>query len=341
MHRILRLLGLGVGGFLLWLLAAWPPPVWYRTHWPRRTAFMSRSLPPAPSRGKGKPPAPPRPTPLSYRPVPLDSIAPFLQEAAIIGEDNNFFSHGGIDYLALAHALGYRRPVLDWSDPADRKELLAVLPQAWNRRDRLRGASTISQQLAKNLYLSPSRNPLRKLKEAVITWRLEAALGKRRIMELYLNVVELGKGIFGAEAASREYFGRGAFQLTREQAAALAGSLPFPLRSNPGYRPGRMRWRQDLILRRMRGEQVEVPKEEADEGANPTAADSATDSTALPTADSILPPPPAESLPPDTVPFPPPPADSVPLTPKPGGDTTAPPAPSDSAPPPGDSAGVR
>ncbi|HSB53081.1 MAG TPA: biosynthetic peptidoglycan transglycosylase, partial [Gemmatimonadales bacterium] len=169
-------------------------------------------------KGGHPPPAPPR----LYRPVPLDSIAPALQDAVIIGEDNNFRSHHGIDYLALAHAIGYRRQTFDWGNPRDRKELEAVLPQVWARRDRLRGASTISQQLAKNLYLSPSRNPLRKVKEAVITWRLEAALGKERIMELYLNVVELGDGVFGAEAASQLYFKHSARQLTREQAAALA-----------------------------------------------------------------------------------------------------------------------
>ncbi len=128
-----------------------------------------------------------------------------------------------------------------------------------SRREALRGASTITQQVAKNLYLSPSRNPLRKMKEAVTAWRLERALGKPRILELYLNIAELGDGIWGVEAASRRYFNRSARRLTETQAAALAATLPFPLRSNPGYRPNRMRRRQDLILRRMRGERIEVP----------------------------------------------------------------------------------
>jgi monofunctional biosynthetic peptidoglycan transglycosylase len=252
-----------------------------------------------------------------YYPVPLDSISPHLPDAVIIGEDNNFFTHRGIDYLALAHALGYRRTALDWSNPRDRKELVAVLPQAWERRDRLRGASTISQQLAKNLYLSPSRNPLRKLKEAAITWRLEAALGKRRIMELYLNVVELGDGVFGAEAASQLYFKRSAAELTREQAAALAGALPFPLRSNPGYRPGRMKWRQNLILRRMQGEQVEVPTVEEEDLQPATAPDSTAipDSMAEASPDTAAPEPaPFDSLP-EQVPVDstaPPPAPAVP-----------------------------
>lgn len=251
-----------------------------------------------------------------YRPVPLDSIAPALQDAVIIGEDNNFLTHHGIDYLALAHAIGYRRPTFAWNNPRDRQELRAVLPQAWSKRDRLRGASTISQQLAKNLYLSPSRNPLRKLKEAVITWRLEAALGKRRIMELYLNVVELGDGVFGAEAASELYFDRRASRLTPDQAAALAGSLPFPLRSNPGYRPGRMKWRQHLILRRMLGEQVEVPQVE-EEDPLPVLPDSAGVIDSIPelvpaidtAIDTAVSPSPAEE---DTL-LSPAPVDSIPV----------------------------
>jgi monofunctional biosynthetic peptidoglycan transglycosylase len=252
---------------------------------------------------------------LQYRPVPLDSISPYLPEAVMIGEDNNFLTHRGIDYLALAHALGYQRSTLKWADPRDRRELFAVLPQAWNRREQLRGASTITQQLAKNLYLSPSRNPLRKLKEAVTAWRLEAALGKQRIMELYLNVVELGPGVFGVEAASQAYFNRSAAHLTREQAAALAGTLPFPLRSNPGYRPGRMRWRQDLILRRMRGEEVEVPKVIPEDELPPAVM---LDS--MPIIDSLL----IDSLPiPDSVS----PLDTLPQKLPPPDDTLAPPPP--------------
>jgi len=137
-----------------------------------------------------------------------------------------------------------------------------VMGRTWGRRQAVRGASTITQQVAKNLYLSPSRNPLRKLKEAVTAYRLEQALGKRRILELYLNIAELGEGIWGVEAASRRYFNVPARRLTDTQAAALAATLPFPLLSNPAYRPNRMRRRQDLILRRMRGERVEVPRVE-------------------------------------------------------------------------------
>jgi monofunctional biosynthetic peptidoglycan transglycosylase len=284
MRRALTGLGIVAGICFLWLFAVWPPPLWYRTHWPRETAFMTRphaapAAAKASARGR------------LYHPVPLDSITADLQGAVMIGEDNNFLTHGGIDYLALAHALGYQRETFSWRDPRHRRELLAVLPSAWSKRERLRGASTISQQLAKNLYLSPSRNPLRKLKEAVITWRLESVLGKRRIMELYLNIVELGEDVWGAEAASQLYFKKNARGISQEEAAALAGALPFPLRSNPGYRPGRMRWRQNLILRRMRGEQVEVPKPEEEESVvEPAIPEPALDSTAVPiTADSIPP----------------------------------------------------
>jgi monofunctional biosynthetic peptidoglycan transglycosylase len=297
MRRALLIAGGLAGAFAFWLFAVWPPPSWYRTHWPAHTAFMQmRGAGPTDRRADGQKGGRATAPVILYRPVPLDSIADAMQQAVIIGEDNLFFTHGGIDYLSLARALGYRRAELDLRSARDRQELLAVLPTAWEKRAKLRGASTISQQLAKNLYLSASRNPLRKVKEAVITWRLESALGKQRIMELYLNVVELGDGVWGVEAASQEYFHRSARALTRDQAAALAGSLPFPLRSNPGLRPGRMRWRQNLILRRMRGEAVEVPKTEedtqdADSTPSPPPLPDATDS--VPAAVET---PPAESL---------------------------------------------
>jgi monofunctional biosynthetic peptidoglycan transglycosylase len=230
-----------------------------------------------------------------------------MLEAAIIGEDNNFYSHHGIDYLALAQALGYPRRSFSWRDPRDRRALLAVLPRAWSRRDRLRGASTITQQLAKNLYLSPSRNPWRKVKEAVTAWRIEAAMSKRRILELYLNVAEMGDGLWGVEAASRRYFGKSARQLTAPEAAALAGALPFPLRSNLAFRPGRMRWRQSLILRRMRGEWVEVPRGAEEETALPADSTPGMDSAwALPDSFRVEAPAdlglPADAVPTDSIP---------------------------------------
>jgi monofunctional biosynthetic peptidoglycan transglycosylase len=200
--------------------------------------------------------------PIRYTPVPLDSISPSLVAAVLTAEDARFRQHGGIDWLEVRRALGYRRSGFAWSSPADREELEQALSRVWSRRDALRGASTITQQLAKNLYLSPSRSPLRKLKEAVTAYRLEHALPKDRILELYINVAELGNGVWGAEAASRRYYRRGAGRLSESQAAALAATLPFPRLSNPAYRPVRMRRRQEIILRRLHGERIEVPPAE-------------------------------------------------------------------------------
>ena len=195
-----------------------------------------------------------------YSPVPLSAIAPIMKDAALAGEDQRFYAHAGLDYVEFRHALGYRPDSFSWRSSRDRERLLRAVQQTWKRGFRVRGASTISQQLAKNLYLSPSRNPLRKLKEALLAWRLEYWLGKERILELYLNVAELGPGVWGVDAASQKYFGRPAARLTLEQAAALAATLPFPLSSNPEHRPGRMHWRQNMIIRWLRGEAVEIPR---------------------------------------------------------------------------------
>ena len=168
---------------------------------------------------------------------------------AIIGEDWRFRMHHGIDFAEIRDALGAGPDHGAW----------ATVRAAWRRRDHLRGASTITQQVAKNLYLSPSRNPLRKLKEAVTAVRLEWALSKDRILELYLNVVEWGPGVWGVTAASEAYFGVAPSQLTEQQAAALAATLPFPLTSNPVLRPARMLARRDLILARYHGADVYIP----------------------------------------------------------------------------------
>jgi monofunctional biosynthetic peptidoglycan transglycosylase len=326
MQRLLRAgfrLTLVIGLILaVWLLAVWPPPVWYRSHWPAETAFMwMRGGGGAGERTDRRAGRTVRAVKTAradrkvdansvqarlYSPVSIDSISPFLATAVQIGEDNAFPTHGGIDWRSLRQALGYPRDRFDWSEARDRAALWAVVPRAWERRAALRGASTITQQLAKNLYLSPSRNPLRKVKEAVTAYRLEWGLGKDRILELYLNVVELGDGVWGAEAASQLYFHRSARNLSIDQAAALAGSLPFPLRSNPGLRPGRMRWRQNLILRRMQGEAVEVPPDTSEETP---VVPPPPDSESLPPV-----PAPGESLPTDSL-LPavdtiPPPADS-------------------------------
>ena len=282
----LRMAGLITGLGVLWLFAVWPPPIWFRSHWPAETAFMTMRA--------GQDRADGRAIERSYRPVPLDSIVRNARRAVTIGEDDDFWNHNGIDYKALRHALGYRRDTFSWSSKRDRETLLPLLASAWSKRDALRGASTITQQLAKNLYLSPSRNPLRKVKEAVTAFRLEGAMSKERILELYLNVVELGDEVWGFEAASQKYFKRSAARLSTEQAAALAATLPFPLSSNPGYRPGRMRWRQQLILRRMRGENVEVPKVETEIPEPPVLQ---VDTVPIQLPESLPPLPPPDSAP--------------------------------------------
>ena len=170
----------------------------------------------------------------------------------IIGEDSRFPTHHGIDLAEIADALGVDDAHGVWS----------AAGAAWRHRDRLRGASTITQQLAKNLYLSASRNPLRKVKEAATALRLELALSKDRILELYLNVAEWGPGIWGVDAASRAYFGVPASRLTQEQAADLAATLPHPRTSNPTFRPERTLARRNLILARYHGVEVHIPPEE-------------------------------------------------------------------------------
>jgi monofunctional glycosyltransferase len=161
--------------------------------------------------------------------VPYQQISNNLRRAVLVAEDSAFFDHDGIDL----------------------KELRASLEMNWEEGRFTRGGSTITQQLAKNLYLSPSRNPVRKLKELLITRRLEAALTKRRILEIYLNVIEWGDGVFGAEAASRAYFHKPASALTPDEAALLAGAIINPREHSPARPTERLKRRQQIISRRM------------------------------------------------------------------------------------------
>jgi monofunctional biosynthetic peptidoglycan transglycosylase len=121
----------------------------------------------------------------------------------------------------------------------------------WERGEFARGASTITQQLAKNLYLSPSKNPVRKVKELLITRRLEAELPKQRILELYLNEIEWGDGIWGAEAAAHRYFHKSASELTQQESALLAAAIANPHIMNPAHPTARLRRREEMIMRRM------------------------------------------------------------------------------------------
>ena len=156
-------------------------------------------------------------------------------------------------HLAEPHARGAgRRGRAFWQhEGLDVEQLEESLEANWASLSFVRGGSTITQQLAKNLYLSPSKNPVRKLKELIIARRLEAELEKARILELYLNVIEWGDGIYGAEAAARTYFGGGAASLGPAESALLAGAIINPRVLNPAHPNARLVRRQDIILRRM------------------------------------------------------------------------------------------
>ena len=133
----------------------------------------------------------------------------------------------------------------------DEAEIRAALQDAWREKSIPRGASTITQQVAKNLWLSGSYNPLRKVKEAILTHQLETHLSKRRILEIYLNVAEFGEGIYGAEAAARHYYHRSAAGLTDRQAAELSASLPRPRSWHPGVKSRAYLREVRITLRRM------------------------------------------------------------------------------------------
>jgi len=188
---------------------------------PKTTAFMELRIDEAHAAG--------RKFSIRHQWVPYSRISPFLKRAVIVTEDAAFFDHDGID--------------LD--------EIKASLEQNWEDGQFLRGASTITQQLAKNLYLSPSRNPMRKVKELLITRRLEAALSKQRIFEIYLNMIEWGDGIFGCEAAARAYFGKSCANLDVPEAALMAGAIINPREHSPAKPTRRLLRRQQIILRRM------------------------------------------------------------------------------------------
>ena len=188
--------------------------LWYRWQAPVETAFMAQRL--AELRQKD-----PKAT-IKFQWVPYARISTHLKRAVIAAEDAKFLEHEGFDWEGIAKA-------------REKNE----------RRGRVvAGGSTITQQLAKNLFLSPSKSYARKAQEAIIALMLEALLPKQRILELYLNVIEWGNGVFGAEAAAKRYFGVQAAQLSAEQAARLAAMIPSPRRfeRNPGseYLDGRV-----------------------------------------------------------------------------------------------------
>jgi monofunctional glycosyltransferase len=183
--------------------------------------------------------------------VPLERISPQLQRAVLAGEDTNFSAHHGFDYEAIQHAWEEAQRE---AEKESKQEGEGEDPSIWdwNLPTFKRGASTITQQLAKNLYLSNERSFLRKGREAVITFFLERELSKRRILEIYLNVIEWGDGIYGAEAASQYYFKKSAAELTQREAAFLSAMIPSPLNVfNPQKNLKRVQRRQKVILRGM------------------------------------------------------------------------------------------
>lgn len=169
--------------------------------------------------------------------VPMSQISPNVIKAVLIGEDDKFWNHDGFDVKGMEQAL-----------------------ERTLEKGKMAGGSTISQQLAKNLYLSPSKNPVRKIKEAIITWRIESTLSKRRILEIYLNVAEWGDGIFGIEAAARHYYHKSAENLTGREAARLAAVLPNPIRFHATGNQKYVQNRARIIYKIMKRRGIVIPQ---------------------------------------------------------------------------------
>ena len=219
--RIGGALAVLLGIWLGWELLTWPDVHELAATNPTTTAFIERYRREQVEQAK--------PGRVAQSWISYDEISPNLKKAVLVAEDINFFSHDGFDS----------------------EEIREAVREALQEHRAPRGASTITQQLSRNLWLSPSRNPLRKLKEAVLTYQLERALTKDRILELYLNVAEFGPGIYGAEAAAQRYFGKSARRVSKRQAARLAAALPNPSTLNP-QRIDVDHWRVRLIRERMR-----------------------------------------------------------------------------------------
>ena len=219
-RALLAIIAFGFGYFI-YLYLTIPDVRDLRSHNPATTAFIELRAREARAEGRAAKRA-------QYW-LPYGRISPSLKRAVLVAEDAGFWGHEGIDLVEIRKSLE-----TDWETGAF-----------------LRGASTITQQLAKNLYLSPSRNPFRKLRELIITRRLEHELSKTRIFELYLNEIEWGDGIYGAEAAARTYFGTSASSLSPDQAALMAGAIVNPRLLNIARPNARLRSRQRIIRARM------------------------------------------------------------------------------------------
>lgn len=215
--KLAALAVLAAAGLAGWWYLTWPDVGSLARQDPETTAFVEQSR-----ERNGR-------SAVRWEPVPGEAISNQLRTAVLVSEDISFFDHQGFA----------------------RDEIETALRDTIEKRKPLRGASTITQQLAKNLWLSPSRNPLRKLREALLTMDLERQLPKQRILDLYLNVAEFGPAIFGAEAASRHFFGKPAGNLDADQAAALAAGLSRPSKWYPGCGSSSYQRHVHTIRRRM------------------------------------------------------------------------------------------
>ena len=213
---------------------------WLRNHNPSSTSLIDTRA--SEARSKGQQPR------REQVWVSLDRISPNLQRAVLAGEDTNFLTHHGFDYEAIQKAWeqAQREAAREAKREGEDDDWLPNFPEF------RRGASTISQQLAKNLYLSSQRSFIRKGQEALVTIMLERLLTKRRILEIYLNVIEWGDGVYGAEAAAQRYFHKSAAALNTNEAAFLSAMIPNPRTVfNPQTNPRRVARRQRIILRGM------------------------------------------------------------------------------------------
>jgi len=219
-RAILAFLGIGFG-CAAYIYVTLPDVRSLRTTNPPSTAFIDLRAREAQTRGEE-----PR---RIQKWMPYAHISQSLKRAVLVTEDSRFWTHEGIDFDEL-------------------KESMEV---NWERMEFARGGSTITQQLAKNLYLSPSKNPVRKVREFLIARALEAELSKQRILELYLNEIEWGDGIYGAEAAARTYFRKSCADLSPQEAALLAAAIANPRLLDPGHPSTRLRRRQQMVMHRM------------------------------------------------------------------------------------------
>lgn len=219
--RILAVIAAALFAVAAYVYLTTPDVRYLRTQNPESTAFMD--LRAREARAKGEKPK------RVQQWVPYSRISPHLVRAVLVTEDAKFWQHDGLDYEQIRESMEVNL----------------------ERGEFARGASTITQQLAKNLFLSPSKNPLRKLRELLIARRLEAELPKQRILEIYLNVIEWGDGIWGAEAAARTYFRKRASQLSQPESAMLAAAVANPRIMNPGSPSARLRRRQQMVMRRI------------------------------------------------------------------------------------------